>query len=67
MITFFNFKQYRTATMLIQEIPAIIFQNDAVQATRMINRRDKLRNHDCYAPVVEYMSDSCLNLKVSLF
>ncbi len=53
--------------MLIQEIPAIIFQNDAVKATRMINRREKLRNHDCYAPVVEYMSDSCLNLKVSLF
>lgn len=50
--------------MLIQEIPAIVFQNDALQASRMITTREKLRNHECYAPVVDYMSESCLNLKV---
>ena len=55
------------ATMLIQEITAIIFQNDALKAAGMINRREKLRNHECYAPVVEYMSDSCLNLQVYSF
>ena len=55
------------AKMLIQEIPAIIFQNDALKASRLINTREKLRNHDCYVPTIDHISDSCLSLKVFQF
>ena len=53
--------------MLIHEIPSLIFQNDALKATRMINTREKLRNHECYAPAIEYISESCLSLKVTKY
>ncbi len=60
------FKSYRVAKLLLKELPSIVYHNNGPQVQKILNSRETLTSHECYVPSVNYLSEKCFDLKVSL-
>lgn len=60
-------KSYEVVKLLFIQLPSIIYNNDEVKITKILNERMQLRNHGCYVPVIDYMGKKCFDYSVIIY